>query len=99
MTPEEMFNKPAKIIHYLGQNKYGVEQTKEYFGKIEKRNDKTKELTLKVILLEEQYQKTPDFKRIIVKEQDINMSFAVIKSNAQNKQQLCYNFPIRGIKK
>jgi hypothetical protein len=90
LIPEELFNRPAKIIHYLGQNQYCVEQKNEYFGKIESRNDKTNELTLKVMLLADQYKITPDFKRIIVKESDIEISFAVTKINSNNKPVVVY---------
>jgi len=90
MIPEELFNKPAKITHHTGKNEYGIEQTTEYFGKIEKRNKDTNELTLKVMHLEDQFKKTGNIKRINVKEEDLEISFAVTKRNMSGKLQLYY---------
>ena len=88
--PKEMFDKPARIIHNLGENEYGVEQIETYFGKIIKRNNKTQELTLKVFLWAERNGNIPKFKELIVKDSEIEVSFLITRINAQNIPQTRY---------
>jgi len=90
LIPEELFNEPAKIVHRLETNEYGVEKTIKYFGKIVKRNKKTQKLTLRVFLWAERFRRIPDLKNIVVDENDLEISFAKIGLNRHLEKRVYY---------